>query len=91
MSNFMIRVTLPPRPWPFSWGPWGTSEETICREMDAGTVEIWQRDQKGCAGMVDEPMVITCHNDKRKCRTTVEYYNRSLTRRTLCPSGEEGR
>ena len=43
MANFMFRITLPPRPWPFSWGPWGTSEETICREMDAGKIEICQR------------------------------------------------
>ena len=83
MANFVFRITLPPRPWPFSWGPWGTSEETICREMEAGTIEIWQRDRKGHEnGMVDDPMEITCQSGRSSCTTTVECNKRSLLRRT---------
>ena len=86
MANFVFRITLPPRPWPFSWGPWGTSEETISREMDAGMIEIWQFDRKS-KGMSSDPMEITCNTGKASCTTTVECdarecKTRSLLRRT---------
>ena len=82
MANFVIRVTLPPRPWPFRWGPWGTSEETISRDMDDGKIIIWQADRKGQDGMADEPMLITCSTSKMGCTTKVECNARSLLRRT---------
>ena len=82
MSNFVIRVTLLPCPWPFRWGPWGTSEREICREMDAGTIAIWQRDKKGKGGMAADPVLITCNTGKASCTTTIECDARSLLRRT---------
>ena len=82
MANFVFRITLPPRPWPFSWGPWGTSEEKICREMDAGTIEIWQFDRKA-KGMANEPMEITCNTGSASCTTTVECNARECKTRSL--------
>ena len=71
MANFMIRIFLEPHPWPFCWGPFGLREE-ICREMNDGTIQIWQRDRKGEAGMVDEPLVVDCRTDRSTCTTTIE-------------------
>lgn len=83
MANFSFRVILPPRPWPFRWGPWGTSGEEICREMDAGTIEIWQRDKKGKDGMVDEPTMVTCSLPyKSSCTMTIEWGAQAVQRRT---------
>ena len=82
MANFMFRITLPPRPWPFSWGPWGTSREFVSFEMNDGQVLIWQRDRKGEDGMAADPMEITCKTGKSSCTIKVENGTRSLVRRT---------
>ena len=82
MANFVFRIVLEPHPWPFSWGPWGRSNETICREMDDGTIAIWQRDKKGKDGMVDEPMLVVFSTYKSSCETTIDFNSRTLQRKT---------
>ena len=71
MANFVFRIILEPHPWPFSWGPWGRSREKISREMDDGTITIWQRDGEGGDGMVDEPMVVTFSTGRTTCMTAI--------------------
>ena len=72
MTSFVIRLSLEPHPWPFSWGPFGLSREKLCRVTNAGIIEIWQRDRKGEDGMVDEPLVVDCRTDRSTCTTTIE-------------------
>ena len=87
MANFAFRIVLEPHPWPFSWGPWGRSREVICREMDDGTIMIWQRDGKGEDGMVDKPMAVECSTGRSTCTTAIMspakgWQARKLLRRT---------
>ena len=84
MSNFAILVTLPPRPWPFRWGPWGRSQRFNYHVADAATITIWQRGQSGRDGRCDEhrAMVISCDTGKASCTTKIELGNRSLRHRT---------
>jgi hypothetical protein len=82
MSNFVVRLVMSPRPWPFRWGPWGRSSRDVTFEMDDGQVLIWQRSRKGLDIMVDVPMAVDCITQPSACTTMVVWAGQSVRRRT---------
>jgi hypothetical protein len=77
---FFIQITTPPKPWPFSWGPFGRKiKNRLLKTVDA-YVQIFQREG---AGVTSKPILIDCSSDSRgaSCTTTVFFQEANRLRR----------
>lgn len=77
MTNFIVRVWRRPRPWPFSWGPFGR-EEISEFQLDEGRIAILQREGQG---MNLNPVVVECYSSKDECTVTMDFRGSSRFKR----------
>jgi hypothetical protein len=59
---FFIQITTPPRPWPFSWGPFGRGGRRRLLKATSADVQIFQREG---AGVTAHPLYVKCSSDRQ--------------------------
>lgn len=77
MNNFFVSVWRRPRPWPFSWGPFGRGEFQVFL-LDECKITITQREGQD---MNPNPVVVECYSSKNECTVTMDFRGSSRFKR----------